>query len=97
MFFFNKYLTNEYPLECIPLDGIPSIKSFTFIFDLSRIFFFSTIPIEKPAISNLPFEYVPGISAVSPPTNSQLEILQPLTIPLIINFNFFIWILFIEI
>ena len=30
---------------------------------------------------------MPGISAVSPPTNSQLEILQPFTIPLRIDLN----------
>ena len=30
---------------------------------------------------------MPGISAVSPPTNSQFEILQPFTIPLRIDFN----------
>ena len=29
----------------------------------------------------------PGISAVSPPTNSQPEILQPFTIPLMIAFK----------
>ena len=32
-------------------------------------------------LSNLSFEYVLGISAVSPPTSSQSEILHPLTIP----------------
>ena len=55
------------------------------------------MPAQKPAISNLPFEYVPGISAVSPPTSSQSEILHPLTTPFISDFNFFKSILFIEI
>ena len=53
------------------------------------MFYFLTKPIAKPAKSNLFFEYVPGISAVSPPTSSQLDILQPLTIPDMIGFTLF--------
>ena len=41
-------------------------------------FFFETMPTENPAKSNLLFAYVPGISAVSPPTRTQSDILQPL-------------------
>ena len=37
----------------------------------------SGIPKEKPAISNLFLEYVPGISAVSPPTKLHPLILHP--------------------
>ena len=44
------------------------------IVDQSNWVFLSTTPTAKPAISNLFFSYVPGISAVSPPTNSQPEI-----------------------
>ena len=40
-------------------------------------FFDSTIPKEKPAISNLFLEYVPGISAVSPPTKLHPLISHP--------------------
>ena len=49
---------------------------------LFKIFLFETIPTLKPAKSNLFFEYIPGISAVSPPISLQLEILQPFKIPL---------------
>ena len=38
------------------------------------------MPTLKPAKSNLSFEYIPGISAVSPPINLQFEILQPFKI-----------------
>ena len=48
-------------------------------------------------MSNLFFPYVPGISAVSPPTSSQSEILQPIRIPLIMDLSFFSSILFIDI
>ena len=85
---FKTFLTSEKPLECIPFDGIAKIKSLFFIL-LIKIFFFSTKPTEKPARSNLPGEYVPGISAVSPPTRLQLDNLHPLTMPLIISFIFF--------
>ena len=90
-------LTKEYPFECKPLEGTAKIKSLFFILFFFSILLSSTSPTAKPAISNLPFSYVPGISAVSPPTNSQLDILQPLTIPFIIDFNFDKLILFIEI
>ena len=49
-------------------------------FFLSKIFL-DTIPTLNPAESNLFLEYAPGISAVSPPIRSQLDILQPLKIP----------------
>ena len=61
------------------------------------LLFLPTIPTAKPAISNLPFSYVPGISAVSPPTNSHFDSLHPLMIPLMIDFNFFKSILFMDI
>ena len=35
------------------------------------LFFLSTAPTAKPAISNSSFLYIPGISAVSPPTSEQ--------------------------
>ena len=44
-------------------------------------FFLETIPTLNPAKSNLSFEYVPGISAVSPPINLQSDNLHPLKIP----------------
>ena len=68
-----------------------------FILFLFKILFLLTTPTANPAISNLPFSYVPGISAVSPPTNSQPDNLQPLRIPLIIDLSFFKSILLIEI
>ena len=40
----------------------------------------------KPAKSNLSLEYIPGISAVSPPINLHFDILHPLKIPFIIFF-----------
>ena len=46
------------------------------------------MPTANPAISNLPFSYVSGISAVSPPTRSQPANLQPLKIPLTIDLSF---------
>ena len=55
------------------------------------------MPTAKPAISNFPLEYVPGISAVSPPTNLQSAISHPLIIPLTIFFNLFKFILLIDI
>ena len=39
------------------------------------------MPTQKPAKSNLSFAYVPGISAVSPPTRLQFDKEQPLNIP----------------
>ena len=55
------------------------------------------MPTAKPAISNLFFSYVPGISAVSPPTKSHSEISHPLIIPFMIDLSFDRLILFIEI
>ena len=46
------------------------IRLFFLILFLVKILFLPTTPTANPAISNLPFSYVPGISAVSPPTNS---------------------------
>ena len=80
----------------MPLEGIAKIKLFILIFFLSKILFWSTTPTENPAISNLPFSYVYGISAVSPPTNSHCEILHPLTIPFRINLSFLRLILLID-
>ena len=48
-------------------------------------------------MSNFPFSYVPGISAVSPPTRSQFERSHPFTIPLIIDFSLVKSILLIDI
>ena len=48
------------------------------------IFFLSTIPTVKPAISYSPLWYMPGISAVSPPINAQPDCTQPSEIPLTI-------------
>ena len=55
------------------------------------------MPKEKPAISNLFLEYVPGISAVSPPTKLHPLISHPFLIPLIIFFNLAKFILSIDI
>ena len=74
-------LTNENPLECNPLEGIAKTTSPDLTFFLLRIFFFDTIPTLKPATSNLFFEYVPGISAVSPPISLQFDNLHPSKIP----------------
>ena len=43
----------------------------------------STAPTQNPAKSYSPLEYMPGISAVSPPTNAQPAIKQPSDIPFI--------------
>ena len=59
--------------ECKPLEGIATIRLFFLILFLFKILFFPTTPTAKPAISNLPFSYVPGISAVSPPTSSHSD------------------------
>ena len=61
-------------------------KIIQFYFFFIKIFFSSTTPTEKPAISNLPFSYVPGISAVSPITN--YEISHPFLIPIIKDLSF---------
>ena len=81
LLFFNIDRTKENPFECIPLEGIAKTISPFLTLLLSKIFFFETMPTLKPAISNLSFEYIPGISAVSPPINLQSEILQPSKIP----------------
>ena len=45
----------------------------------------STQPTAKPAKSYSPAGYMPGISAVSPPTKAQPDCSQPSAIPLITN------------
>ena len=45
--------------------------------------------IQKPARSKFSLEYIPGISAVSPPISLHFEISQPLNIPFKIFFVFF--------
>ena len=52
LFFFKIDLTNENPLECIPLDGIAKIISPSLTLLLSKIFFFDTMPTLNPAKSN---------------------------------------------
>ena len=62
---------------------MPIIKSPSEIFEPSIIFSRSTAPTQNPARSYSSFEYIPGISAVSPPTNEQPANLQPSDIPFI--------------
>ena len=92
-----KIKKNDLILAVPSIEGTAKIRSFFLIFFLFKIFFLSTTPTAKPAISNLPFSYVPGISAVSPPTRLHSEILHPFTTPLIIDFNFGKFILLIDI
>ena len=56
LFLLSIDLTNEYPFECIPFDGIAKIIFFSFTLFLSKIFFFETIPTLNPARSKLSFE-----------------------------------------
>src|SRR3989344_2246038 len=77
---------NEYPLECGPDEGIP----YTYI--PSRIASpkirssrESAKPITHPERSHSSAVYIPGISAISPPTKATLAMSHPATIPLIIE------------
>ena len=94
--FFKIFLTKEKPLECRPLEGMANIISFFLLF-FYLIFYFYLLSQQQNQHIKFTLSYVSGISAVSPPTNSQPEILHPFTIPRIIDFNFDKLILFIEI
>ena len=83
---------SEKPLEWIPDDSIPMIRSLFFNF---KTFFEIPLftPTQKPAKSYFSLVSYPGCSAVSPPSKAQCEILHPFIIPLIIStpldtFNF---------
>ena len=76
-FFLRIFRMSENPLECRPDDGTAKTISFNLILFFVNKFFFSTKPTANPAKSNLFFSYVPGISAVSPPTKEQPANLHP--------------------
>ncbi len=59
------------PLEWTPLEAIPTNTSPVRTFEPSINCDFSTAPTVNPAISYSPSAYMPGISAVSPPTKAQ--------------------------
>ena len=79
---------SEKPFECKPDEGTAKIMSFNLILFLVNKLFFSTKPTANPAKSNLFFAYVPGISAISPPTKAQSANLHPETMPSKIFFIF---------
>ena len=69
--------------ECAPLEAKPSTTSPAVMLKPLMIFSLSTQPTAKPAKSYSPAGYMPGISAVSPPTSAQPDCSQPSAMPLI--------------
>jgi hypothetical protein len=72
---------SEYPLECGPLDAMPTRMSPARTLLPSSSFDFSTAPTVNPARSYSPGGYMSGISAVSPPINAHPDSSQPFAMP----------------
>ena len=60
---------------------MPTSASPALTFEPSMSFDFSTTPTVKPAMSYSPSAYMPGISAVSPPTSAHPAWRQPSATP----------------
>ena len=78
---------SEKPLEWIPDDSIPIIRSL--FFNCTTFFEIPLFtPTQKPAKSYFSLVSYPGCSAVSPPSKAQCEILHPFIIPFIISVSY---------